>query len=223
MSCSTRLCQTGEPLLLDTMSYIPSLTLPDVFFSSPALSILLPVTAGSAVGFLCRPSETKKTYFALKQPPYRPPPSVFGPVWTGLYALMGYAANRAWTVGMASAIPSVVENTRIGTTLYSIQLGLNLVWMPLFFVKGWPIPATLDIVALAGTVGYIKYLWGKIDDTASYCLMPYLGWLGFATYLCVGVGHLNGWNFQDKIKRMETKAEETKFVDEEPEGGSMGV
>jgi benzodiazapine receptor len=204
------------------MSYIPSLTLPDAIFSSPALSILLPIAAGTTVGFLCRPSETQKTYYALKQPPYRPPPSVFGPVWTTLYGLMGYAANRAWTVGMASAIPSVVENTRIGATLYTVQLGLNLVWMPLFFVKGWPLPATADIFALTGTVSYLTYVWGKIDDTASYCLIPYLGWLGFATYLCVGAGYLNGWNFQDKLKKTETKAEETKFVDEEPESGSMG-
>jgi translocator protein len=204
------------------MSYIPSLTLPDVIFSSPALSILLPIAAGTTVGFLSRPSETQKTYYALKQPLYRPPPSVFGPVWTALYGLMGYAANRAWTVGMASDIPSVVENVRIGATLYTVQLGLNLVWMPLFFVKGWPIAATADIFALTGTVGYLTYVWGKVDDTASYCLMPYLGWLGFATYLCVGAGYLNGWNFQDKLKRMETKAEETKYVDEEPESGSMG-
>jgi translocator protein len=124
---------------------------------------------------------------------------------------------------MSSEIPRVVENTRIGATLYSLQLGLNFAWMPLFFVKGWPIPATVDIVALTATVGYLTYLWGKVDDTASYCLMPYLGWLGFATYLCVGAGHLNGWNFKDKIKRMETKPEETKYVDEEPESGSMGL
>jgi benzodiazapine receptor len=135
---------------------------------------------------------------------------------------MGYAAHRAWTVGILSAIPSVVEKTRIGATLYSLQLGLNFAWMPLFFVKGWPIPATVDIVALTATVGYLTYLWGKVDNTASYCLMPYLGWLGFATYLCVGAGHLNGWNFKDKIKRMETKPEETKYVDEDPESGSMG-
>jgi len=123
---------------------------------------------------------------------------------------------------MSSISPSVVENTRIGATLYSLQLGLNFAWMPLFFVKGWPILATVDIVALTATVGYLTYLWGKVDDTTSYCLMPYLGWLGFATYLCIGAGHLNGWNFKDKIKRMETKAEETKYVDEEPESGSMG-
>ena len=124
---------------------------------------------------------------------------------------------------MASAIPATVENTRIGATLYTVQLGLNLVWMPLFFVKGWPVAATVDIVALTGTVGYLSYIWSKVDETAAYCMMPYLGWLGFATYLCAGAGYLNGWNFADKEKRMETKGSETKYVDEEPKGGSMGV
>ena len=43
--------------------------------------------------------ETQKTYLALKQPPYRPPPQVFGPAWTLLYGLMGYAAYRAHSTG----------------------------------------------------------------------------------------------------------------------------
>ena len=124
---------------------------------------------------------------------------------------------------MTSGIPSVVEYTRIGSTLYSVQLGLNMLWMPLFFVQGWPIAATLDIVALTSVVGYLTHIWGKIDDTASYCLIPYLGWLGFATYLCIGAGYLNGWNFQDKLKRTETKTGETKYVDEEPEGGPRSI
>jgi len=205
------------------MSYIPSLTLPSTIFKFPAYSILLPVAAGTTIGLLSRPDATKKTYFALKQPPYRPPPSVFTPMWMALYGLMGYAAHRAWTVGMASPSPAVVENTRIGATLYTVQLGLNLAWMPLFFVKGWPIPASADIVALTGTVGYLTYIWSMVDETAAYCMAPYLGWLGFATYLCIGTGYLNGWNFLDKEKRMETKHEDTKYVDEEPKGGSLGV
>ena len=124
---------------------------------------------------------------------------------------------------MASPSPAVVENTRIGATLYTIQLGLNLAWMPLFFVKGWPIPASADIVALTGTVGYLTYIWSMVDETAAYCMAPYLGWLSFASYLCIGTGYLNGWNFLDKEKRMETKHEDTKYVDEEPKGGSLGV
>ena len=83
-------------------------------------------------------------------------------------------------------------------TLYTIQLGLNLIWMPLFFGVKRPIEATADIVALVGINGYLTYLWSSIDSVAAWCQVPYLGWLGFATYLCAGAGYLNDWNLADK-------------------------
>ncbi|KAL8730651.1 MAG: hypothetical protein Q9166_003964 [cf. Caloplaca sp. 2 TL-2023] len=96
-------------------TYIPSITLPDAIFASPAVSILLPVGLGFGVGYAVQPKSTHKTYLALKQPPYRPPPQVFGPVWTTLYALMGYAAYRAWATGAVSLNPTTVQLTKAGT------------------------------------------------------------------------------------------------------------
>lgn len=61
-------------------SYIPSLTLPGFVFEQPAVAILLPIAAGTAVGFSTRPRETQDQYMALKQPSYRPPPQIFGPM-----------------------------------------------------------------------------------------------------------------------------------------------
>ena len=56
---------------------------------------------------------TQKKYLAMKQPPYRPPPQVFGPVWTTLYALMGYSAYRAWNTGMSSLNPRTIQLTKV--------------------------------------------------------------------------------------------------------------
>jgi translocator protein len=154
---------------------------------------------------------------ALEQPPFRPPPQVFGPVWTALYGLMGYAAYRAYSTGLSpTQSPNVIQATKHGATLYTIQLGLNLVWMPLFFYAKRPIEATVDIVALTGTVGYLTYLWGRVDPVAGWALVPYLGWLGFATYLSAGVGYLNGWSIKDKEVDFPptSKAKDTLFVDE---------
>ena len=122
---------------------------------------------------------------ALRQPPLRPPPYVFGPVWTALYGSMGYAAYRAWMTGMNSFNARTIQDTQHGATLYTIQLGLNLIWMPLFFGYNRPIEATIDIIALTGITGYMTYVWSHVDAVASYCLIPYVGWLSFATYLCV--------------------------------------
>ena len=101
-----------------------------------------------------------------------------------------------------------------GATLYTIQLALNLIWMPLFFRLKRPIEATVDIVALTGTVGYLTYVWGQVDEIAGWALVPYLSWLGFATYLSAGAGYLNNWSFADKEAPQSEKSEDTKYVDE---------
>lgn len=67
--------------------------------------------------------------------------------------------------------------------------------MPLFFGLGRPILATVDIVSLVGVNAYLAYLWGgSVDATSGWLLVPYIAWLGFASYLSAGVGYLNGWD-----------------------------
>ncbi|KIE03082.1 translocator protein, partial [Metarhizium majus ARSEF 297] len=185
-------------------TYIPSLTIPSVVLQHSAASVLLPIALGTAVGFGTRPSKTQNTYLALKQPPLRPPPWLFGPVWTVLYGVMGYASHRIATIGLSSsASPAIVETAQNSLTLYTVQLGLNLAWMPLFFVAKRPAEASIDIVTLIGMNAYLAYLWSSIDEVAAWCQVPYLGWLGFATYLCLGAGYLNGWDLHDKEVKKE--------------------
>lgn len=196
-------------------TFIPSLTLPAALFKTPAAAILFPIALGTAVGFSVQPKESQKTYLALKQPPYRPPPQVFGPAWTILYGLMGYSAYRAYSTGMQTTTSLGKQLlTKQGATLYSIQLGLNLLWMPLFFWAKRPIEATVDIVALTGITGYLTYIWGQVDPVAGWALAPYLGWLGYATYLSAGVGYLNDWDTKSKEVNFPPSTKDTKFVDE---------
>lgn len=203
-------------------TFIPALTIPYPVLANPAASILLPISLGTAVGYSTRreslypqsplpahihltpppplAKETQQTYLTIKQPPLRPPPYVFGPAWSLLYGLMGYAAHRATTSGLSpvTSTPALIQATKHSATLYTIQLGLNLAWMPLFFGLKRPVEATVDIVALLGLNVYLTKLWWTIDRTAAWCMVPYLGWLSFATYLCAGAGYLNGWNFKGK-------------------------
>ena len=67
--------------------------------------------------------ETQKTYLALKQPPLRPPPYLFGPVWTLLYGLMGYSAHRAWTAGQLANSPVIY-----GLAKVLLETALPLIW-----------------------------------------------------------------------------------------------
>lgn len=121
---------------------------------------------------------------------------------------MGYTAYRAYTTGVSSINPETVALAKVsnstdnrlaylirysqhGATLYTIQLALNLLWTPLYFGLNRPIAATVDILALGGTVAYLANIWGQVDPTCGWLLTPYLAWLSFATYLCVSITHTN--------------------------------
>lgn len=108
---------------------------------------------------------------------------------------MGYAAHRAITVGLSpTSLPTHGARAKQGATLYTIQLAMNLAWMPLFFVFKRPIEATVDAACLLGINSYLTYLWGTVDEVAGWCMVPYVAWLGFATYLSAGAGYLNNWS-----------------------------
>lgn len=119
---------------------------------------------------------------------------------------MGYAAYRATNTGLSPlSSPQTIQTTKHSMTIYTVQLGLNLVWMPLFFVARRPVEATVDIVALLGLNGYLAYLWGSVDHVAGWCQAPYLAWLSFATYLSAGAGYLNDWDTRDKETATQEK------------------
>lgn len=73
-------------------------------------------------------------------------------------------------------------------------------WMPLFFGLNLPRVALADIILLTANVGAAAGLFFKVDKVAGYMMVPYLGWLGFGTYICAGVGWLNGWDVRGKKK-----------------------
>lgn len=193
------------------MPYIPYLTFPPFIFSSPTASVLLPVLLGIGPGFFTQSSSIGKQdgvatqeskYLSLKRPPLSPPPWAFPAVWAVLYPLMGYAAHRAWATGLASADSSVRDLTQQGATLYTLQLAVNLCFSPLYFTLGKPIAALVDLAALTGLLAYLAFVWAGVDEIATYCLLPYIAWSGFATYLCAGQGYLNDWDLKfDKVGR----------------------
>lgn len=75
----------------------------------------------------------------------------------------------------------------------------------------------MDITILTALTGYLTYIWGQVDEVAGWTLVPYLGWLSFATYLSAGVGYLNDWSFEGKERPVSEKPKDTKYVDEKRE------
>jgi translocator protein len=123
-------------------------------------------------------------YSLLKKPEWNPPNWVFGPVWTIVYAMMALSAWLVWReVGWAGAKPALI--------LFGIQLVLNTAWSMLFF----------GMQAIGAAFGDILLLWMMIVATAvafysvsflaAWLLIPYIAWVGFASYLNFRIWQMN--------------------------------
>ena len=123
-------------------------------------------------------------YLELARPEWAPPPSLFGPVWTVLYGLMGIAAWLVWRVGGFRA-------ARPALTLFLAQLVLNTLWSWLFF--GWHRGALafVDILLLWALIVATLVAFWRIRPMAGAMLIPYLAWVGFASALNYAVWQRN--------------------------------
>ena len=120
------------------------------------------------------PTVARERYAHLSKPRWAPPPTVFGPVWTALYTSLGVASWMVHRQGQES-----VQAKR----WYVAQLGLNALWTPLFFGAGRRGAALVDIVAMwFGALGTVRSFY-RVRHAAGVLLLPYLGWITFATAL----------------------------------------
>jgi benzodiazapine receptor len=123
-------------------------------------------------------------YRQLVRPAWAPPPSIFGPVWTALYALMGVAAWWVWRSGGFRA-------ARTALSVFLVQLAVNALWSWLFF--GWHLGALAfaDIVLLWALIVATLIAFWRVRPLAGAFLMPYLLWVSFAAVLNYRVWQLN--------------------------------
>lgn len=123
-------------------------------------------------------------YAQLLRPDWAPPASLFGPVWTVLYVLMGVAAWLIWRVGG-------IRQARTALCLFLVQLALNALWSWLFF--GWHRGALAfaEIVLLLALIAATLISFWRIKPLAGALLLPFLLWVGFAAALNYSVLQLN--------------------------------
>ncbi len=123
-------------------------------------------------------------YASLNKPSWNPPGWIFGPVWSALYAMMAIAAWLVWRRGGFAAQRSPLR-------WFVVQLALNAIWTPLFFglhAPGWAFAEILMLwLAIAATV---VAFW-RVSRPAAGLLVPYLLWVGFASWLNYTLWRLN--------------------------------
>ena len=123
-------------------------------------------------------SGSKEWYSTLRKPIGTPPSWMFGPVWTALYAMMGYAAYRVWA-------------KKGDLTMFVIQLALNYAWTYVFFGRHDLRAACVDVVVLLACIAFVTSSFWRIDRLAGGLLVPYMAWTAYATYLTIALYRLN--------------------------------
>nr|ODN92371.1 benzodiazapine receptor [Cryptococcus depauperatus CBS 7855] len=156
--------------------------LPEIMLSvarNPILAVGLPIGLGASSGYLTGRSSRSQWFTTMKPPPGNPPRQAFGPVWTILYGLMGYASHLVVEAFDQASLPSETALAGRALQLYYVQLGLNLLWTPIFF--GWKqkLLALAEILVLTGTVFTMTIEMHKLNTPLSttWFLGPYCVWL----------------------------------------------
>jgi benzodiazapine receptor len=123
-------------------------------------------------------------YMTLQKAPFNPPVWVFGPAWTTLYFLMG--------LSLFLVLQKKLKKQRnFLVILFSIQLVLNFLWSVIFFGIHLPQIAFIEIIFLWISIALLIVDFWKYSKPAALLLIPYIGWVSFASVLNLFVALLN--------------------------------
>jgi len=144
------------------------------------------VTGAAVAGSLFTPrsGRTRAWYDALDKPSFTPPRWAFPVAWTALYTAIAISGYRVWRGAESPARSRALA-------LWRTQLGLNAAWTPLFFGARNPEVALGDIGLLLPAIAAYANEARRVDATAAWLMLPYLGWVGFATALNTGIARRN--------------------------------
>lgn len=123
-------------------------------------------------------------YAELTRPSWAPPASWFGPVWSVLYVLIAVAVWMVWRVPLQA-------RARTPLVLFLSQLAVNALWSWLFFAWRLGGLAFADAVVLLALISATLVSFWRVKRSAGALLLPYLGWVTFATVLSWSVWQSN--------------------------------
>lgn len=145
------------------------------------IAILLSLLVGGLGGAA---TEIGPWYFQLQKPSWQPPDWLFGPAWTTIYVLTSIAGVKAWR-----RANEVQRRYFLGALL--LNLVLNLLWSLIFFTSQRPDIALLEVVPLWLSILLMVLLVRDYSPQSALLMLPYLGWVAFATYLNWTIVKLN--------------------------------
>lgn len=127
-------------------------------------------------------------YDGLNKPAWTPPNSIFGPVWTLLYTLMGISMGWMDFTSPQSGNFAQMKKLR---KVFITQIILNAAWPLVFFGAGWLWGGVPIILGLGIVIIYWIRLGWDVKPWASALLFPYAAWIAFASSLNLAIAWLN--------------------------------
>lgn len=115
-------------------------------------------------------------YALLRKPRWQPPPQVFGPVWSVLYATIALSGFAVWSAPRSPA-------RKRALALWGTQLAANAAWSWLFFGAKSPKAGLVDLGVLLPSIALYVNEARKVSPGAAWLMAPYAGWSTFATAL----------------------------------------
>jgi benzodiazapine receptor len=149
------------------------------------IASLLICQAAGLVGAVFTTPAIPAWYAKLTKPAFTPPNWLFGPVWTGLYLMMGISLFLVWRQGAAG------KQVGHALVLFGVQLLLNVVWSALFFGLRSPLLGFVEIVFLWVAILLTILSIVKVSMPAGLLLLPYIVWVSFAAVLNYSLWRLN--------------------------------
>jgi tryptophan-rich sensory protein len=138
-----------------------------------------------AAGVGARASLAARSFYAqLLRPEWAPPGWLFAPVWTLLYVLMAIAM---WLVWRAVGFP----RARRAALFYGAQLIANALWTWMFFAWRFGALTFAEVLLLWLLIVATFIEFWRLKRTAAWLLLPYLGWVTFASALTFSLWQLN--------------------------------
>jgi len=127
---------------------------------------------------------------SLTKPAIFPPPAAFGIVWSIMYVMIGFA--------LALVISSWGAYGRgLAVVLFAVHFVFNIAWTPVFFGMQNMVGGLVVLGLAIASLLPVLFMFFRVRRLAAYLMVPYFGWLCFATAL----------NYQ--------------FIAENPDGGQV--
>lgn len=129
---------------------------------------------------------TRAFYDSLVKPEITPPNWTFSVVWLILFTCIALSGYYAWNHYEDE------QKRKLFTLLYGLNGLLAFGWSYTFFGLQMIDKALYVIIGLIIVIELMILTAFKVNQKSAYLLLPYLGWVLFATYLNTAFVILNG-------------------------------